>query len=204
MLYQKFNIENLEDIQKEVLDFFKNNSHLLIPDSKEEYFVQLDLNDLPILKEFLTFRAISPIVETSSCFLPPGEKLKIHIDGLKKDNGNVPPGQMIANRNVLIIPIENTLETVNYWYRNEDVSDEDERIVNRIRPVAPYNFYVSFCKKELEPIGSTTIDKAAFIRSDIYHNVHNNGDKTRLVFIARFYEEQHYKLDDIFKYRDLI
>lgn len=204
MLYQKLNVDNLTEIQQEVLNYFKENQHLLRVNYKDEYFVQMDINNLPILKEFLTSRNVSEIVETSTCFLPGKTNLKIHIDGLKKDNGKVPPGRMIANRNVLVIPIENTEETVNYWYKNEDVSDDEERIVNRIRPVAPYDFYVSFSMKNLEPIGSTVIDKPTFIKSDIYHNVHNNTDKTRLVFIVRFYEEEQYTLDDIFKYRDLV
>lgn len=204
MIYQKLNVDNLKEIQNEVIEYFNQNQHLLDLETKEEYFVQIDITNLPILSDFLKSRAISKIVETSTCFLPGKANLKIHIDGLKKDNGKVPPGRMIANRNVLIIPIENTLETINYWYKNEDVDDEDEYIVNRVRPVYPYDFYVSFCTKNLKPIASTVIDKPTFIKSDIYHNVHNNGDKTRLVFIVRFHEEEHFTLDDIFKYRDLI
>lgn len=202
--YQKFNIPNLSDIQKEVLDYFKKHNHLIQEDAEDEYFVQFNIKDLPILNNFLKTRALSEIVETSTCFLPGYKNLRIHIDGLKKDNGKVPKDRMIANRNVLIIPINHTENSINYWYRNEDVSDEDEEIVNRIRPVAPYNFFVSFCTKELNPIASTVIDKPTFIKSDIYHNTHNNGPETRLVFIVRFHEEEHFTLDDIFQYTDLL
>lgn len=203
-LYQKLNVKNLKEIQQEVLDYFKNNQQLVEPDPKHEYFVQIDISNLPILREFLTSRNISEIVETSTCFLPGKMNLKIHIDGLKKNNGKVPAGKMIANRNVLIIPIEHTEDSISYWYKNEDVADDEERIVNRIRPVAPYDFYVSFAMKDLKSIGSTIIDTPAFIKSDIYHSVHNYGSKTRLVFIVRFHEEEHYTLDDIFRCRDLI
>lgn len=198
MTYTKFTIPNLKEIQEEVLNYFKNNPELLKPESKEEYFVQVDTNNTPILKEYLTKHSRSKIVETSTCFLPGHTNLHTHIDGLKKDCDLVPEGKLKANRHVLIIPIENTEETINYWFRNEDVSDSEERIVRRIRPVPPYDFYVSFCDKELEPIAQTTIDRPTFIKSDIYHTVHNLGPKTRLVFIVRFYEQEEYTINDLF------
>lgn len=203
-LFIKFDIPELIKIQEEVKTYFKNNSEWTKPDSTKEYFVQVGLDNVPTLRDFLNTRKISQIVETSTCFLPGKTNLHTHIDGLKKECDLVPEGKLKANMHVMIIPIENTLETVNYWFNNDDVSDEDERIVRRIRPVPPYDFYVSFCEKELNPIGSTTIDKPAFIKSDIYHTVHNNGDNTRLVFIVRFYEEEHYTLNDIFNLEGLV
>jgi hypothetical protein len=131
-----------------------------------------------------------------------------HIDGLKKNNGKVPADSMLANQWVMIIPIANTEQTTSYWFKNEDVADEDEIIVNRVRPEPPYDFYVSFAKPELnlQPIDSTVIDKVTFIKSNIYHTVENNGTDTRMVFIVRFKEEKkiYDNPEEIFNYQDLI
>jgi hypothetical protein len=204
MYYTKLNVDILPLIKNEVIDYFKRHSDKVIDNPEKEYFVQLNMEELPILNQFLEDYRVSEVVETSSCFLPPYSNLRKHIDGLKTDCDLVPEGKLKANKNVLIIPIENTEDSISYWYNNEDVSDEDETIVRRIRPEPPYDFYVSFCEKELEPVESTTINQMTFIKSDVYHTVHNNGDKTRLVVIIRFKEENHYTLNDIFKYEELI
>lgn len=207
MLYQKLEVPNLKEIQEEVLNYIKNNS-VERTDAEEEYFVQMDYSKFPKLHEFVFSRTLTNVVETSSCFLPGNKSLMTHIDGLKKNNGKVPEDRMLANQWVMIIPIANTEETTNYWFKNEDVADEDEIIVNRVRPEPPYNFYVSFAKPELklEPIGSTVIDKVTLIKSDIYHTVTNNGPNTRMVFIVRFKEEkkQYASPEELFNYKDLI
>ena len=92
--YQKFNIPNFPDIQKEVLDFFERNSQLLRDDT--EYFVHVPFDEFPLLKQFVGNRAKIEINETSVYFIAPGVKSKIHIDGLKKDTGKVPEGMMLA------------------------------------------------------------------------------------------------------------
>jgi hypothetical protein len=207
LLYQKFKAPCLVGVQQEVLNFFEKNPHLVKHDVEGEYFVQMDFNNFPILKDFITSRTVTEIVETSTCFLTKGKSLRRHIDGLKKDNGKVPPGVLIANHWVLVIPIANTMQSISYWFNNNHVQDQDEEIVNRVRPEPPYNFYVSFARDdlELEPIGSTVIDEMTFIRSNIYHNVENNGTDTRLVFIIRFREDEAYSSPDkIFNYKDLI
>jgi len=207
MLYQKLNVPNLKDIQEEVLTYIVENN-VVQSDAEKEYFVQMDYSKFPKLYEFVFSRTLTTVVETSSCFLPGNKKLLRHIDGLKKDNGKIPAGAMLANQWVMIIPIANTEETINYWFKNEDVTDEDEIVVNRIRPEPPYDFYVSFVKPEveLEPIGSTVIDKVTFIKSDIYHTVINNSNDTRMVFIVRFKEakKQYDNPEEIFNYQDLI
>ncbi len=207
MLYQKINVPQLEQIQREVLEYIDKNS-ILRPDAEEEYFVQMDYSNFPTLHDFVFSRCLTEVVETSSCFLPGNKSLMTHIDGLKKDNGKVPEDRMIANQWVIVIPIANTQETTNYWFRNEDVSDDNEIIVNRIRPEPPYNFWVSFANPELnlEPIGSTTIDKITFIKSDIYHTSVNYGPNTRMVFIVRLKEEKkiYDTPEELFDYKDLL
>jgi hypothetical protein len=204
--YQKLNVSILSEIQKEVLDFFEKNPDLIDVNATREYFVQMNFDNFPLLKSFIIPRTITTVVETSVCFLPGNNKLRIHIDGLKKDNGRVPNGVAIANQFVLIIPISNTLESINYWYDNNMVEDKDEYIVNRVRPEPPYDFYVSFANDnlDLKPVENTIIDKMTFIRSNIYHNVENKSNDTRIVFIIRFHEKSNFlELDSIFSFRDL-
>ena len=207
LLYQKLNVPNLKDIQQEVLTYIMANN-VVRPDADDEYFVQMDYSKFPKLHEFVFSRTLTNVVETSSCFLTGNKKIMTHIDGLKKNNGKVPKDYMLANQWVMIIPIANTEKTISYWFKNEDVADEDEIIVNRVRPEPPYDFYVSFAKPELtlEPIDNTVIDKVTFIKSNIYHTVVNNSSDTRMVFIVRFKEEK--KLydspEEIFNYKDLI
>ena len=203
--YQKFNIPNFADIQKEVLDYFEENSHLIRDD--KEYFVHIPLDGFPLLQKFLKNRTKIEINETSVYFIDPHYKSKIPIDGLKKDNGKVPEGMMIAHQWVLILPVCGYENSVSNWYSNDDVSDEDERIHNHVRDQFPYNFYVSFVKDHVKvnPIETTTLDGPSFIKSNIYHDVHNNGAEIRMVFIIRFRELEPYEsADRVFNYQDLL
>jgi hypothetical protein len=204
-LYQILNIPELNDIQQETLDYFVEHPELEQIDSSEDYFVHIPL--LPVAKKFLLPRAQIEINETSVYFIPPHAITKIHIDGLKKDNGKVPRGSIIAHQYVLIIPIENYKKSINYWYNNNDVADDQEQIYNHVREQYPYNFFVSFVKDgiELDSVGSLVMDKPAFIKSNIYHRVDNsNNPKTRKVLVIRFREIDYYdSLDSVFDYRDL-
>jgi hypothetical protein len=200
-LYKKLTIPNFKELQKECLDFFKKNSNLIRKDNKEDYFVHVPFDQFPLLKSFLEPRAKIEINETSVYFVPPYGKSKTHIDGLKKDNGKVPGSMMIAHQYVFILPVCGYKDTVSNWYSNNDVSDNDERIHNHVRKQFPYNFYVSFVKDhiKLNPVGSTNLDCPAFIKSNIYHDVHNNGPETRMAFVIRFKELEYYEsLDRVF------
>lgn len=205
-LFQKLNIPELSSIQEETLTYFAEHPDLEDLNSSEDYFVHIPL--LPKITKFLSPRAKIEINETSVYFIPANSRTKIHIDGLKKDNGKVPEGAIISHQYVLIIPIENCNESVNYWYSNNDVADDQEEIYNHVREQYPYNFYVSFVKDNLElnPIGSTVMDLPAFIKSNIYHRVDNSKNpNTRKVLVIRFKELDYYdNLDSVFEYRDLI
>jgi hypothetical protein len=206
-LYQKINIAELPQIQQEVLAYFKN-PNIKHPNTDDDYFLHVPLDQLPTAKEFLNSRAQIDVNEVSVYFIPNNFKTKIHIDGLKKDRGEVPDGMMMAHQYVLIIPIENANDSINYWYDNADVADDMERIHNHVREQWPYNFYVSFVKDdaiEPEPIGSTVMDGPAFIKSNIYHRVDNSmNDSIRKVLVIRFREMELYDtLDSVFDFRDI-
>ncbi len=207
MYYQKLNVPELNSIKQEVLSYIHENN-LIKPDAEEEYFIQMDYSKFPTLNNFVYSRVKTEIVETSSCFLPGNKSLMTHIDVLKKDNGKVPEDRMIANQWVMVIPIADTEEAISYWFSNEQVPDDKEIIVNRVRPEPPYNFYVSFASPDLElnPVETTIIDKPTLIKSDVYHTVVNQGPNTRIVFIVRFKEDKkiYPTPSELFEYKDLV
>ena len=135
-LYQKLNIPNFKEIQQEALAFFEKNPDIIRKDSTEDYFIHVPFNEFPLLKKFLESRAKIEINETSVNFIPANSRSKIHIDGLKKDNGKVPDGMIIAHQYVLILPILNYEESVNSQIKNslhnvlERISNFDKDSVN--------------------------------------------------------------------------
>tara|TARA_B110000977_G_scaffold46013_1_gene62513 strand:- start:2690 stop:3328 length:639 start_codon:yes stop_codon:yes gene_type:complete len=205
-LYQQIKIQELPQIQNEVLDYFETNPNVL-DGYGDDFFIHVPLDSLPVAKSFLLPRAQLEVNEVSVYFIPPNHKTKIHIDGLRKDNGKVPSDMCIAHQYVLIIPIENSTDSINYWYSNDSVPDDMENIHYYERAQFPYKFFVSFVKDgcEPEPIGSIVMDQPAFIKSNIYHRVDNSSNnKTRKVLVIRFREREYYDtLDSVFDWRDL-
>lgn len=225
--YQKINIPTLAAIQTETLEYFDKNPDLINHTSDSDYFVHVPLDQFPVLQEFLTARVKTRINETSINFVPPHKSTRRHIDGLRKDEGDVyknktlavvkghpnasdydidPALLPIANQFVLIIPIANVNESINHWYVNTDVADDDEIVHQHTREQYPYQFYISFVKDDvkLTPVKSTTLDRAAFIKSDVYHNVENRSDEWRMVFVIRFMEYAHYdQLGQVFDCEDI-
>lgn len=196
-LFLKFKLPFLKDIQTEVLDYFNKNPQLLRPDCEHEYFVHVELKDFPTLNNFITSRIKDTIGDTSVCFIPGNFAIKKHIDGHKES----------SNQFVLNIPIANYTNATNYWYKNEDVADSDQYIHNYSRIQYPFNLEISYVKEgiELTPIGSTTVDNFTIMRSDIYHDVHNHGNESRMVFLIRFTEFniKHDSMLRVFDYSDL-
>jgi hypothetical protein len=227
-LYQKLNVSNFKEIQQEAIAYLKSHPEIIKDDLNTDDFFHVSLDDFPILKSFLDPRIKTRIQETSFCLVPAKFETAKHIDGLKKDDDRKLYNQVrdvvlnhpefeslgidvsnlpIANQFVMIIPLINYEDTNSYWYNNNDVADSDERIDLYTRKEYPYSFFVSFVKPEvsINPIGSTKVDCITFIRSNIFHNVSNQGSDTRVVFVIRFTEHRHYEsLEDVFKHQDLL
>ena len=211
-LFQKINIPDLKSIQQEVLDYLAQNPELEnCDDNLDEHFLRFPL--LPKLRSFLLSKAkIEVIPEQVVHVVFPYKKSKIHVDGLKKPLGKKMPWvtnhALIAHQYVLIIPVQHTEISLNYWYRNEDVADDQEFIHHHLREYYPYDLHLSFLKDgiDLKPIGSTSIDKPTFVKSNIYHQVDNSkNSEVRKVIVIRFKEMESYDhLDRVFDYRDLI
>jgi hypothetical protein len=204
--FQKLNIVNIAEMREEVLNYFKIHSDEVIPDKLNgEWTVRPSIDNFPKIREFVCTRSKVPINDTNISFLSPGSSLDIHIDGLRGSNNK----SVIANQFVMVVPIANYEDTINYWYTNDNISDENE-IINEYEFVVnstPYKFKRSSVNPNFKivPSVSTCIDTVAFIRTNVYHSVVNNGKLPRLAVRIRFKEDRWYNdLDHIFEYKDLL
>lgn len=230
--YQKLNVPHLELIQNEALEYIKNHHPELLGDKviTDGYFI-LSIESFPILKSFLDSRVNTCIEEIGLVCVPPKTEMVIHLDGIRKDPDrkffnqvketiiNHPKYESLDLKTALdklpipfcvqfamMIPILNYKDTVNYWYSNDDVGDDDEVIWKAERENYPYSFYASYLKSDvvLNPIASTNIDQITFIKTDIFHNVHNQGNTTRMAFTIKFGYQNYHSLEEMFKHQDLL
>jgi hypothetical protein len=230
--YQKINAPQFELIQNEALEYIKSHHPDLLGNDvvTDDYFI-LSIDDFPILKSFLNPRVTTYIEEIGLVCVPPKTKMVIHLDGVRKDkNGeffnqvketiiNHPDyarldletklsklPQPFCVQFAMMIPILNYKDTVSYWYSNEDVGDDDEVIWKAEREKYPYSFFASYLKPDviLNPISSTNIDQITFIKTDIFHNVHNQGTTTRMAFTIKFGYQNYESLEEMFRHQDLL
>ena len=224
--FLKLNVPNLLEMQKEVLDYLKKHPDLIIKDGGEQH-VHISLSDFPIINSFLSPRAKNKINETSIGVVPPMHSTTIHMDGLREDPDHFYRNQIeqtvrnhpdrsyddidwekipYANQYVLIIPVSNYENSMNYWYEVTNTKDK-EIVHNYERKQFPYKFWLNFYTDPSTaiPIEQVLIDKPTFIKSDVYHNVKNNGTANRLALIIRIFEYEKYSsLDQVFDYTGLI
>jgi len=230
--YQKINVPELNLIQDEALEYIKKHYPELLTDgvSTDGYFI-LSIEDFPILKSFLDPRITTYIEEIGLVCVAPEKEMVIHLDGVRKDEGNKYIDQVketIRNHPdferlnlepklnklpipfcvqfAMMVPLLNYEDTINYWYNNDDITDDDEVIWQATREVYPYTFFASYLKPNvvLNPIASTNIDCITFIKTDIFHNVYNRGSKTRMAFTIKFGYQHYESLEKMFKHQDLL
>jgi hypothetical protein len=230
--YQKLNVPDLELIQNEALEYIKTHRPELLGDDvvTDEYFI-LSIEDFPILKSFLDPRVITHIEEIGLVCVPPKTEMVIHLDGIRKDPDrkffnqlketiiNHPDSKSLNLKEELdklptplcvqfamMVPILNYENTINYWYNNDDVSDDSEVVWKADRNTYPYSFFLTYLKPNilLNPIDSTNINCITFIKTDIFHNVYNRGSKTRMAFTIKFAYQNYASLEEMFRYRDLL
>jgi hypothetical protein len=95
---------------------------------------------------------------------------------------------------------------MNYWYNVTNIADKE--ITHYFeRQQFPYKWWLNFYTDPTTaiPIEKVLIDKPTFIKSDIYHNIKNEGTSNRLVLIIRIFEYEKYSsLDQVFDYTGLI
>jgi len=227
-LYQKLNVPELPGIQQEILEYIDLHPEIL-KDVNRVYFSDISFKEFPILNSFLVPRLKTPIYQTSITFAPPFCDPLIHIDGLRADKSwhNVlynsttlqlvkqhtdffPEGTdfskfLPAAQYAMVIPIKDFDKSITQWYET-DVADDDEIIVNNVKSSYPYNFHLSFLKKEAGiPIGHTCIDRITFIRSNLYHAIVNQQENPRIAVVVRFIEYHAYEsVDQLFDVSGLV
>lgn len=204
--YLKLNIDCLIEIQNEILDYFVRNPDKYVPiDADSEHVVRPSLNEFPILSNFILPRVKTKITDFAISFLPGNSKMPIHIDGSKKPmtDSTMPH----TTQYVLIIPISDCNDTINYWYDNEDVTDEMETITLVDIPIPPYQFHRSSIDFGKEPEASETvcIDSPVVINATVFHTAINYGTKPRLTIRFRIQEERWYEhYNEVFECMDLL
>jgi|TARA_B110000977_G_C10900433_1_gene425061 hypothetical protein len=220
--YQKLDLENLDKIQQEVLEYWENNPPKL--EEHREVFLKLTQGDLPITCSILNKRTLIPINEISTCFVPAGMSTGAHMDGIKTktdiseermqrwisyvsertnlSSRNVDDDHFFCNQWSFVIPIKDCEDSVNCWYYNEDVTDDNRWISRNVRKEWPYEYDVCFVTnpQELRTQCTTVLDYPTIIKSNVYHNVDNTKNKnTRIVLVVRFIEHKdHMEADDYF------
>tara|TARA_R110000796_G_scaffold70399_1_gene160151 strand:- start:147 stop:836 length:690 start_codon:yes stop_codon:yes gene_type:complete len=225
-LYQKLRLENLELIQQEVLNYYKENPPAL--EANREVFLKISPEDLPITYATLNKRTRTEITEISTCFVPAGISTGAHIDGIQKRSDiseerlerwisyvnekdyptrNASDDHFFCNQWSFVIPIENCEDSANCWYYNEDVSNDNQWISRNVRKEWPYEYDVSFITnpENVKIQDKTTLDYPTIIKSNVYHNVDNTKNKnTRVVLVVRFIEDKDYmSADDYFTCEDI-
>jgi hypothetical protein len=224
--FLKLNVPNFSEMQKEVLDYLKKHPDLIIEDNSEQH-VHVPLDQFPIVCSVFAHRTKTKINEISIGVVPPTHSTPIHIDGLREDPNHFYKNQIertvrdhpdrsyddidwkefpFSNQYVLIIPISNYKESVNYWYSVTNTTDYEITHYYE-RKQFPYKWWLNFYTDPSTaiPIEKVIIDRPTFIRSDIYHNVTNNGTENRLALIIRIFEYKRYSsLNQIFDYSGLV
>jgi len=225
--FLKLNVPNLPEMQKEILDYLKKYPELIPTEVTTEYFVHIPLDRFPKVYSVFAPRAKNKIDEVSIGIVPPEYSTTIHVDGLREDPNHfyrkqiektvsnqpdrsyddvnwskIPP----AYQYVLIIPISNYENSMNYWY---DVTNKTDKEITHCfeRKQFPYKWWLNFYTdpNTAIPIEQVLIDKPTFIKSNIYHNIKNNGKSNRLVLIVRIFEYEKYSsLDQVFDYTGLL
>jgi len=224
--FLKLNVPNFSEMQKEVLDYLKKYPNLIIENDGEQH-AHVPLDQFPIVCSVFAPRTKTKINEISIGVVPPKHSTTIHIDGLREDTSHFYRNQIkktvqdhpdrsyddidweefpFSNQFVLIIPISNYEESINYWYNVTNTTDNEITHYYE-RKQFPYKWWLNFYTDPdtAIPIEKVIIDRPTFIRSDIYHNVTNNGTGNRLALIIRIFEYRRYSsLDQVFDYTGLI
>jgi hypothetical protein len=226
--FLKLNIPNLPEMQKEVLDYLKKHpEHDLSGTLDSETWTRLPNDRFPITHSFVSARSKNRIYETAIRTVPPNFSTDIHVDGVKEDPNHLYTNQIKKavseqpdrsfddidwetyppnSQYVLIIPISNYENSINYWYNASDKAGKEITHYYE-REEFPYKFWINFYTEAdtSVPIEEVLIDKPTFIKSDIYHNVKNYGTATRIVLTMRILEYKKYSsLDQFFDYTGLV
>jgi len=206
--YQKLQVKELSEIQKEVLNFIDKNIEITNSEIHEAQTTSHgsfcrplpNIEDFPVLKNWLMPRLKMPLQYINILFIPPETKFQIHLDG----------DDDISQKVVINVPIRNYEHATTHWFDHEDIKKDDVFKVfceNSKPPLYGYN--ISFVKDNvsLNPIASVTADNITLMRGDTYHGVTNNSTEIRIVLIIRAGLDEgitNFEFEDLLDFEDLI
>ena len=171
-LYQFVNIPNLEIIQEELLNCIQHDYKSKTTPHAFTYSVKYMATTCPTLMNWLVPRSKMSIRLLRFYVTPPRQNLGIHIDGGSNGHPSVPFGL-----NIPIIGVDNTYQI---FYD----CPEDNIFGNR-----PMGYNESLHPKDLNsltPIDRVEITTPCFTNNSVMHNVENNTDNYRVMFVVRW------------------
>lgn len=206
--YQKLQVKELPEIQKEVLDFIDNNIEItdseidMAKNSSHGSFCRAlpKIEDFPTLNNWLMPRLKMPLQYVNILFIPPETKFQIHLDG---DND-------ISQKVVINVPIKNYEHATTHWFDHEDIKKDDVFKVFCKNDKPPlYGYNISFVNDDvsINPIASVTADTVTLMRGDTYHGVTNNSTEMRIVLIIRAGLDEgltNFEFEELLEFKDLI
>ena len=206
--YQKLQVKELPEIQKEILDFIDNN--IEITDSEIHHARTTshgsfsrplpNIEDFPVLKNWLMPRLKMPLQYINILGIPPETKFGIHLDGDKD----------ISQKVVINVPIKNYEHATTHWFDHEDIKEDDVFKVFCKNSKPPlYGYSISFVKDNvsINPIASVKADTVTLMRGDTYHGVTNDSKETRIVLIIRAGLDEgftNFEFEELLEFKDLI
>jgi hypothetical protein len=180
-LVKNYELDNLDEIQSELLDYLNNNTKNRYEHSELRFSYiavpNYHILNLPCLNETLrkTF-AIKPSV-FKFYNMQPGSYLKPHMDGTFND----PIGSFGFN-----IPVYNcdSVETIFYNCDETNITQKAEKAQYARLPID---------ESKLTEIKRYIIDRPSFIFTNIMHSVENNTANNRIMFLMRWLGVKSYK-----------
>jgi hypothetical protein len=206
--YQKLQVEELPEIQKEVLDYIDKNIEITSSEIQQALTTShgsfcrpiLNIEDFPVLKNWLMPRLKMPLQYINILFIPPETKFQIHLDG----------DDDISQKIVINVPIKNYEHATTHWFDRADIKDDNVfKIIQKNNKPPLYGYTISMVKDDslLNPIASVTADNVTLMRGDTYHGVTNNSKEIRTVLIIRAGLDEgitNFEFEDLLDFEDLI
>jgi len=174
-LYQFVDIPNLERVQQELLNSIQHDYKLHDRPHAFTYNLEYVAKTCPTLMQWLIPKCKLPLRLLRYYVTPPRQNLGIHIDG-GYNSPTVPFG--------LNIPVIGVKDTYQIFYK----CDSDNMYGN-----TPDGYNQSLHPKDvskLVPIDKVEITTPCFTNNSVMHNVENNTDEYRIMFVIRWYLHQ--------------
>jgi hypothetical protein len=170
-LYQFVNIPNLEIIQEELLNCIQHDYKSKTSPHAFTYNLEYIAKTCPTLTKWLIPRCKKSLRLLRFYVTPPRSNLSIHTDG-GHGSPTVPFG--------LNIPVIGTKDTFQIFYKCSDDNIYGSRPTGYNESLHPKDI------TKLIPIDRVEIVTPCFTNNSVMHNVENNTDNYRIMFVVRW------------------